>query len=96
MLRTMLLPGLLENVRRNINFQKTDVKLFEIGKVFSPAGDNPQPTGNDMDLTGVFSGNRHGESSPLYFKQEGVDIFDTKGSVEFIVREMGLGMHGQA
>jgi phenylalanyl-tRNA synthetase beta chain len=89
-LRTMLLPGLLENVRRNINFQKTDVKLFEIGKVFSPAGENVQPT-ETMQLAGVLCGNRYGESSPLYFKQEGVDIFDTKGSVEFILREMGLG-----
>ncbi len=89
-LRTMLLPGLLENVRRNINFQKTDVKLFEIGKVFSPAGENIQPT-ETMQLAGVLCGNRYGESSPLYFKQEGIDIFDTKGSVEFILREMGLG-----
>jgi phenylalanyl-tRNA synthetase beta chain len=89
-LRTMLLPGLFENVRRNINFQKTEVKLFEIGKVFSPAGENVQPV-ETMQLTGVLAGNRYGESSPLYFKQEGVDIFDTKGSVEFILREMGLG-----
>ncbi len=89
-LRTMLLPGLLENVRRNINFQKTDVKLFEIGKVFSPAGENVQPT-ETMQLAGVLCGNHYGESSPLYFKQEGIDIFDTKGSVEFILREMGLG-----
>jgi phenylalanyl-tRNA synthetase beta chain len=89
-MRTMLLPGLLENVKRNINFQKTDVKLFEIGKVFSPAGENTQPV-ETMRLTGVLSGYRYGESSPLYFKQEGVDIFDTKGIVEFILREMGLG-----
>lgn len=89
-LRTMLLPGLLENVRRNINFQKTDVKLFEVGKVFCPAGENVQPV-EVMQLAGVLSGNRYGDSSPLYFKQEAVDIFDTKGSVEFILREMGLG-----
>ncbi len=89
-LRTMLLPGLLENVRRNINFQKTDIKLFEIGKVFSPAGENIQPV-ETMRLAGVLSGNRYGESSPLYFKQEAVDIFDTKGCVEFVLKEMGLG-----
>ncbi|MDK9707363.1 MAG: phenylalanine--tRNA ligase subunit beta [Desulforhopalus sp.] len=88
-LRTMLLPGLLDNVRRNINFQKTDIKLFEIGKVFQPAGDNLQPI-ETMRFTGVLSGNRHGESSPLYFKQEEVDIFDTKGCVEYIIREIGL------
>jgi phenylalanyl-tRNA synthetase beta chain len=89
-LRTMLLPGLLENVRRNINFQKTDVKLFEIGKVFKPAGENVQPL-ETTRFTGVMSGTRHGESSPLYFKPEPVDIFDVKGSVEFVIREMALG-----
>ncbi len=89
-LRTMLLPGLLENVRRNINFQKTDIKLFEIGKVFNPAGENIQPV-ETMRLAGVLSGFRYGESSPLYFQQEAVDIFDTKGCVQFVLREMGLG-----
>ncbi|MBU1564439.1 MAG: phenylalanine--tRNA ligase subunit beta [Proteobacteria bacterium] len=89
-LRTMLLPGLLENVKRNINFQRTDLKLFEVGKVFSPAGENSQPV-ETMKLAGVLSGNRYGLSSPLHFKQEAVDIFDTKGSVEFILREMGFG-----
>lgn len=89
-LRTMLLPGLLENVRRNINFQKTDVKLFEIGKIFLPQADRAQPL-EPMRFTGVMSGSRHGESSPLYFKQEPIDIFDVKGAVEFICREMSLG-----
>ncbi|KJR99781.1 MAG: phenylalanyl-tRNA synthetase subunit beta [Desulfobulbaceae bacterium BRH_c16a] len=89
-LRTMLLPGLLDNVRRNINFQKTDVKLFEIGKVFKPQGENSQPL-EMTRFTGVMSGTRHGESSPLYFKPEPVDLFDAKGAVEFIFRELSLG-----
>ncbi|TKB23683.1 phenylalanine--tRNA ligase subunit beta [Desulfopila sp. IMCC35006] len=93
-MRTMLLPGLLETVKRNINHQKTAVKMFEIGKVFIPAGINVQP-GEVMLLSGVLSGNRHGESSPLHFKQEPVDIFDVKGAVEFIFHEMGLGRIGE-
>ncbi|MCP4338863.1 MAG: phenylalanine--tRNA ligase subunit beta [Desulfobulbaceae bacterium] len=92
-MRTMLLPGLLENVKRNINHQKTAVKMFEIGKVFTPAGDNLQPFEKTM-LSGVLSGNRHGENSPLHFKQEAVDIFEAKGCVEFIVSEMELGSIG--
>ena len=92
-LRTMLLPGLLENVRRNINFQKTDVKLFEIGKVFKPQGENTQPL-ETTRFTGVMSGTRYGESAPLYFKPEPVDIFDVKGAVEFICSEMSLGSIG--
>ncbi len=93
-LRTMLLPGLLENVKRNINRQKTAIKMFEIGKVFTPAGNNVQPR-EEMQLSGVLSGNRHGENSPLHFKQEPVDIFDAKGGVEFIFNEMGLGRIGE-
>lgn len=92
-MRTMLLPGLLENVKRNINHQKTAVKMFEIGKVFTPAGNNLQPLEKTM-LSGVLSGNRHGENSPLHFKQEAVDIFEAKGCVEFIVSEMELGRIG--
>ncbi len=88
-MRTMLLPGLLDNVRRNINHQKGAIKLFEIGKVFTPAGSNVQPKERIM-LTGVLSGNRYGESPFLHFKQEPVDIFDAKGCVEFILKEMKL------
>lgn len=92
-MRTILLPGLLENVKRNINHQKTAIRMFEIGKIFIPAGTNVQPSEETM-LAGVISGNRHGENSPLHFKQEPVDIFDAKGCVEFIFDEMGLGKIG--
>ena len=88
-MRTTLLPGLLENVKRNISFQKTAVKMFEIGKVFTPVGENKQPT-EQTRLTAVLSGSRNGESSALYHKHDPVDIFDAKGGVEFIIKELGL------
>jgi len=88
-LRTMLLPGLLENVKRNISFQKTAVKMFEVGKVFTPTKKESQPL-EKTRLSGVLSGNRHGESSPLYYKHEPVDVFDAKGAVEFIIATMDL------
>jgi len=93
-MRTMLLPGLLENVKRNINQQKSAIKMFEIGKVFTPAGSNVQPNEKTL-LSGVLSGNRHGENSPLHFKHEPVDIFEAKGCVEFIISEMDLGPVGE-
>jgi phenylalanyl-tRNA synthetase beta chain len=92
-MRTTLLPGLLDNVKRNINYQKSAIKMFEIGKIFQPADTSDLPKEETM-LTGVLSGNRHGTSSPLYFKNEPVDIFDVKGAVEFIFRELGLGAIG--
>ncbi len=90
-MRTSLVPGLLENVKRNINYQRPAVKLFEIGKVFINQGDDTQPQERQF-LSGVLSGNRYGENSPLHFKSEMVDIFDAKGVVEFILQEMGLSL----
>ena len=90
-MRTLLIPGLLENVDRNIRFQKTAVKLFEIGKVFHPTGENQQPE-ELVRLAGVLSGNRHGCSPSLYFPEENVDIFDAKGAVAYILRQMRLDM----
>ena len=89
-MRTTLLPGLLENVKRNINFQRPSIKLFELGKVFYPIGENEQPV-EENRLAGVLSGNLHGEGAPLYFKHTPVDIFDAKGCVEFILDDMALG-----
>lgn len=89
-LRTTLLPGLLENAKRNINFQRPAIKYFELGKVFFPKEINEQPT-EENRLAGVLSGNLYGEGAPLYFKHTAVDIFDAKGCVEFILEAMGLG-----
>ena len=94
-MRTMLLPGLLENVERNINFQKTAIKLFETGKVFTPKGDNEQPL-ERMRLAGVLSGNRFGESSPYHCKQQAVDILDGKGALEYLLQGLRLLKEGTA
>jgi phenylalanyl-tRNA synthetase beta chain len=92
-MRTMLLPGLLENVERNINFQKTAIKLFETGKVFTPKGDNEQPL-ERMRLAGVLSGNSFGESSPYHCKQQAVDILDAKGAMEYLLQGLRLLQEG--
>lgn len=88
-MRTMLLPTLLENVKRNISFQKTSVKLFEMGKVFSPIAHNKQPDERHR-LAGVLSGNIYGESSPFHYKLQNVDILDAKGAVEHLLEGLQL------
>ncbi|MEE4242812.1 MAG: phenylalanine--tRNA ligase subunit beta [Desulfopila sp.] len=88
-MRTMLLPGLLENVKRNISYQKTSVKLFEIGKVFTPTGADHQPIENTR-LAGVVSGNLYGDHHPLYYKNQPVDFFDAKGYVEYLCEALRL------
>jgi phenylalanyl-tRNA synthetase beta chain len=88
-LRTMILPGLLENIRRNISYQTTSLKLFEIGKVFIPKGQDSQPD-EKIRLCGVLTGNRFAGAPPLYFPEQLVDIFDAKGAVEFLLEKMDI------
>jgi phenylalanyl-tRNA synthetase beta chain len=88
-LRTMLLPGLLDNVRRNISFQQTDVRLFEIGKVFIFTAPGQQPVERHQ-LCAVISGSRHPEASPLYFSGQENDLFDLKGAIQSLLRELRL------
>lgn len=93
-MRTMLLPGLLENVKRNISFQKTSVKLFETGMVFMPTEEDRLPNEN-MRLAGVMSGNLHGDKDPLHFKQQNCDIFDIKGCIEYLLESLRIDMDDQ-
>ncbi|MDR0477898.1 MAG: phenylalanine--tRNA ligase subunit beta [Desulfobulbaceae bacterium] len=88
-LRSMLLPGLLENIRRNISYQNTSIKLFEIGKVFVPKGQDVQPD-EKVVLSGVLTGNSFSGAPPLHFPERAVDIFDARGAVEFLLEEMGI------
>ncbi|MEJ2057824.1 MAG: phenylalanine--tRNA ligase subunit beta, partial [Desulfofustis sp.] len=88
-MRTSLLPGLLENVRRNLNFQQTSCNLFEIGKIFLPTIDKELPD-EPMRIAAVMTGNRHGARSPLHFKAAETDIFDIKGAAETLLEQMRL------
>ena len=88
-MRTSLLPGLLENIKRNLNFQQTSCYLFEIGKIFLPI-DNELLPQEPLRIAGVLTGNRNGAHSPLHFKAEETDISDAKGAVETLLSEMRL------
>jgi phenylalanyl-tRNA synthetase beta chain len=93
-MRTLLLPGLLDNVLRNVNRQTISVRLFEIGKVFLPqaAGDLPiteQPA-EITRVAGVLSGRRHPDSLLLHYGTEAVDIYDVKGTVELLLGQLRL------
>ena len=88
-MRTMLLPGLLENVRHNLNRQNSDIGLFEIGKVFWPVAGQEQPR-EILRLGAVFSG-RPGVGAPvLHYGTRPFDIYDLKGIVEIILAQIGL------
>ena len=88
-MRTMMLPSLLQNISRNTSRQNNDIRLFEIGKVFHPVADEPLPNEN-MRLAGVLSGRQHPGSSLLHFETAPVDVYDCKGIVEMILQEVRL------
>ncbi len=89
-LRTMLLPGLLENVRRNVNHQMPDVRLFETGKCFVPATESADQPKEETWLTAVMSGRRLPGTPILHMGEEKGDIYDIIGVVDTIKRELKL------
>lgn len=71
-LRTALLPGLLDALRRNLHHGLVDVRLFEAGEVFfpSPGPASPWPI-QQTRLAGVLCGHR-----PYYLKPGATDLLD--------------------
>ncbi|MDZ7641387.1 MAG: phenylalanine--tRNA ligase subunit beta [Desulfurivibrio sp.] len=80
-LRTSLLPGLLENARHNINHQCGDLRLFEWGRVYQPAEAGASPRETER-LAAVFSGRRFPAAPQLWEGEAEVDIYDIKGLLE--------------
>ncbi|NLI80671.1 MAG: phenylalanine--tRNA ligase subunit beta [Deltaproteobacteria bacterium] len=81
-MRTSLLPGLLQVARSNFDRGNDDLRLFELSKVFLPEAGEPLPR-EPHRLTGIMSGRRVPLS--LYGSDEQVDFTDIKGAVEEIL-----------
>lgn len=88
-MRTTLLPGLLENARRNIYHQQPDVRLFEVGKIFIRREVHEQPREEER-LVAVLTGRRHPGAPRLRSGSDGVDLFDVKGVVEEMAARLRL------
>lgn len=77
-MRTSLLPGLLETTARNLSKQIKTLRLFEVGKVFFDQGGGQLPEEREV-LAGLWTGNRTAnawcnQSTPC-------DFYDIKGVV---------------
>jgi phenylalanyl-tRNA synthetase beta chain len=85
-LRTMLLPGLLQNLRLNQGHGAKSLRLFELAKTFhaDPARETATRERNHLAL--LLYGRRHPESWP--FGDEQVDYQDIKGLVEDLLRHL--------
>lgn len=80
LLRTSLLPGALNVIRRNIASESEGLRIFELGKVFLPEKSGKGLPDEELHLAVVFSGN----SEPLQWleKARPSDFFDMKGELE--------------
>jgi len=81
MMRTSLLPGLLDALRRNTLKQAQDVRLFEISKIFEPG---PRKTCPGSTLAGRVDVRRPGGGG-LEYHPGPVNFFDLKGMVETLL-----------
>ena len=78
-MRTSLLPSLLETVSRNLSYRSQDLRLFELRPVFLPQ-DNGQGICEKLSLTAVICGRRNPEGWAQ--SAADVDFYDLKGIVE--------------
>ncbi len=76
-MRGTLLAGLMRNVKLNLSRQCADVRLFELGRVFSPKGKGRLP-GEEK----VFAAIRAGEGASDLWDGGSFDFFDMKGLLE--------------
>jgi phenylalanyl-tRNA synthetase beta chain len=86
-MRSSLIPGLLETLRFNLAYQTRRLKIFEIGKVFLNRPEADLPDEPEM-IAGLWSGSRH----PLSWtaKDTPCDFYDLKGSVEGLLGALSL------
>lgn len=86
-LRTTLLPGLLESMRRNHSHQVTDVALFEIGMTFFEREGQELPE-ERLAIAALLTGNRFepGWNQP----EREADFFDLKGAAEELLEALGV------
>jgi len=90
-MRTSLLPGLLQNLARTLNHQSEDVRFYELGRVYRPhvdAKNASQPAVEELRLAGLVFGHR---SAPAWSAtRENVDFYDAKGAVEGVLQSLGI------
>lgn len=86
-MRTTLLPGLLECMQHNAYQSNYDLKIFELGKIFINQGTDSLPEEIHM-LSGLITGLRHDLS--WYAPCEKVDFFDVKGSAGILLEQLGI------
>ena len=86
-MRTSLVPSLLETVARNLNYRSNDLRLFELRPVFLSSGDHASCQ-ERLTLTAVMSGRREPEGWAQ--SSASVDFYDLKGVVEELIAALNI------
>jgi len=86
-MRTTLVPGLLDTAARNIAYRTTDLALFELRPVFQPLAGEELPR-ERLRLTALLSGRREPEGWAQ--SAESSDFFDVKGVVEDLLDRLNI------
>ncbi len=85
-MRTSLVPSLLETVTRNLNYRSTDLRLFELRPVF--LADEKGQAREPLSLVAVMTGRRDPQGWAQSEAQ--VDFYDIKGAVENLLTGFGI------
>lgn len=86
-MRTSLLPGLLENMRNNTAQQVKCLKLFEVGRIYIARDEDALPEEREM-LAGLWSGLR--SEATWYSKPVECDFYDLKGVAESLFEALRI------
>ena len=73
-MRTTALPSMLDILARNYNYRNKDVRLYELGRIYLPGGEDGLAVESKMLTLGAYG--------------EGFDFYDLKGAVEAILKDI--------
>jgi len=82
-MRTSLVPGMLETIKTNINYGEPNLRLFEIGKLFlNNEGGVKEKLSLCAGITGLY------EKKTWYSKERKADFYDIKGAAETLLKSI--------
>ncbi len=86
-MRTTLIPGLLQTAQVNLFREVPNLRVFELGKVFLARKGQELPE-ERIKLAGLLTGRVHPES--CHEKAREIDFFDLKGILESFLKHLGV------
>jgi len=86
-MRTSMVPGLLDSMQRNLTRGEKNLRLFEIGRIYFATGDEQLPEEVEM-LAGLWTGLRRQASWMV--KDTPTDFYDGKGVLESLLARLAV------